>query len=339
LKYISHEYSESITDPLVGKETAWVDNSVIHQENGDKCNATPSKPGETGLGIDANAFLPTLGGTALGENLFTQSINSGSYYVQSEWDNAVRACSMRPLALSGASFTPSTATAGTPATFTGTSSDPYGGFEPSWTFGDGATATGASPSHTFATPGSYTVTMTPVDALTDSTGPTTSHAVTVSPPPPPPPPAPVTVATTPTVLAGSPPNSAFTLGVGAFNAKTGAITIKATVVDPGTFSMLATFANGKFGVFASASKCKTGLIKLAGKCRPAKIVYARGSQSFASAGAVSIALKPSSSAIKALRNALRKGKALLVSGTLSFQSSRGGSPVSRPFAIMVKPKK
>jgi hypothetical protein len=341
LKFISHEYSEAITDPLVGEETAWVDNSALHQENGDKCNATPSKAGETGLGIDAKAFLPTLGGTALGENLFNQSINTGSYYLQSEWDNAARACQMKPLELSGAAFAPPSPTAGSPVGFSGTATDLYGALELAWTFGDGATATGASPSHTYAAAGEYTVTMTPKDALTDATGPSTNHTVTVSLPPPPPVTQTVAVATTPPVVAARvvPPSSAFTTGAGSFNAKTGAITLKETVVDPGKFSVLATFANGKFGAFASASKCKTGFIRLAGKCGPAKIVFARSSVSVAGAGTVTLTLKPGSSAAKALKNALKSGKALLVSGTLSFQSSRGGSPVSHPFAIVVKLKK
>jgi hypothetical protein len=340
LKYVSHEYVEAITDPLVETEPAWFD--AHGEEIGDKCNATPEFKGETGRGIDEQAFVPTIGGNASSDNLFNQSIDGGSFYLQSQWDNGGKACLMKPLALSGAAFTSGTATAGSPVSFSGSSSDPYGGFDPSWTFGDGGTGTGASPTHTFATAGVYTVTMTPVDALTDSTGPSTSHSVTVAPPPAPTqPPASGSTTSTPAVVAAQTiaPNSAFTVTAGSFNAKTGVITLRATVADPGTFSWLATFANGKFGAFASANKCKAGFLRLAGRCRPAKIVYARASQSFASAGAVGITLKPGSSAARALKNALKKGKALLVSGTLSFQSSRGGSPVSRPFAIAVKLKK
>jgi PKD repeat protein len=341
LKYLSHEYIEAVTDPLVNFNTAWVDEEGA--EIGDKCNITPEGPTEEGQSeFDKHAFTPTLGGNAAEGTLFNQTINTGNYYLQSEWDNGGRACLMKPLALSGAAFTSGTATAGSPVSFSGSSSDPYGGFDPSWTFGDGGTGTGASPTHTFATAGVYTVTMTPVDALTDSTGPSTSHSVTVAPPPAPTqPPASGSTTSTPPVVAAQTiaPNSAFTVTAGSFNAKTGVITLRATVADPGTFSWLATFANGKFGAFASANKCKAGFLRLAGRCRPAKIVYARASQSFASAGAAGITLKPSSSAARALKNALKKGKALLVSGTLSFQSSRGGSPVSRPFAIAVKLKK
>src|SRR6184192_2635496 len=65
--------------------------------------------------------------------------------------------------------------------FTSTSTDPDGivaGW--SWSFGDGATATVANPSHTYATGGTYTVSLT----VTDNSGGTgsTSQSITVTPP-------------------------------------------------------------------------------------------------------------------------------------------------------------
>lgn len=345
LKYISHEYIEADTDPLVGEETAWVDSHGL--EIGDKCNGVHGPA--NGIGKDPNAFLPELGGSE--GSRFNQAINTGSYYLQSEWDNGGRACLMKPLSLSGASFTSSAAAAGFPMSFSASSSDPYGGFDPSWTFGDGATATGASPTHTFATAGSYTVTMTPEDALTGSSGPSTSHSVTVLPVPPPLPQQPAsgssssssssatissTVAAPQTI---APPDSAFAAQAGSLNPATGAITFKETVADPGTFSWLATFQNGKFGAFASASGCKAGSIRLAGKCRPARIVFAKGSEAVAGAGTVSFTLKPSASASKALKNALRKGAGVPVSVVLTFKSARGGSAVSHTLSLTVRPKK
>jgi PKD repeat protein len=79
-----------------------------------------------------------------------------------------------------ASFTRSCS--GLTCTFTSTSNDPDGSIAGySWNFGDGATSTTANPSHTYATGGTYTVTL----RVTDNQGaqsPTASQNVTVTPP-------------------------------------------------------------------------------------------------------------------------------------------------------------
>jgi hypothetical protein len=355
LKYLSHEYIEAATDPLVNFETAWVDEEGL--EIADKCNGIPFEEEEEGEpGFDKHAFTPTLGGGAVSGTLFNQAIDTGHYYLQSEWDNAGEACLMKPLALTEVAIGVGAATAGQPVSFTSSAADPYGAFEPSWTFGDGGTATGPSPSHTYATAGEYTVTVTPKDALTGSTGSTVVTTVTVASPPAPAGPLPVVpppVTTTSTVTTTSStttpstvattqpvsPNSAFVAQAGGFNAVTGAITLKATFSDPGTLSWGATFANGKFGAFASSAKCKKGQLRLRGRCLPAKIAYAKGSQAVGAAGNVTIRLKPSASAVKALKSALKQGKGVPVSVVLKFQSSLGGPPVSHTQTVIVKPKK
>jgi PKD repeat protein len=175
LKVISHEYIEAATDPL---GDAWWD--VTGAEIGDKCNTTGTGPGE-----DLNAFLPNLGGNAMSGTLFDQSINSDHFYLQSEWDNAAGACRMQPLAVSAAAFSssPAEGVPHSPVTFQGTASDPYGNLELNWSFGDGATGTGAAPTHSYAASGSYEVTMTASDRLTGSTsGPVVDTFVVDEPP-------------------------------------------------------------------------------------------------------------------------------------------------------------
>jgi hypothetical protein len=136
------------------------------------------------------------------------------------------------------------------------------------------------------------------------------------------------------------PNSNFSIGNTKVNPATGAITFTASVVDPGAFSWVLTFENGRFGVFASTAsakaKCKAGFVRLKGRCRPAKVLYAKGGQTFAAAGTVSFTVKPSASAKKALEKALKKHRGLSVTAVLTFQSSGGGSPVAHTWSIIVK---
>ncbi|MEA2314285.1 MAG: hypothetical protein QOI03_977, partial [Solirubrobacteraceae bacterium] len=170
LKYISHEYTEAVTDPLVGFDTAWVDREEL--ENGDKCNAVPFSSAEEGApGVDNHAFTPTLGGSASAGTLYNQEIDAGHFYLQSEWDNAGKACLMKPLALKSAQFThsPATPAAGTPVSFSASVTDPYGHPVYSWSFGDGGAAgSGAAPTHTYEAGGKYTVKLTIEDARTNS---------------------------------------------------------------------------------------------------------------------------------------------------------------------------
>lgn len=183
LKYMTHEYIEAATDPLVGVpgETAWVDEELL--EIGDKCNAVPFFAFEEGFpGVDRHAFSPTLGGSAAAGTLFDQSIDGGHFYLQSEWDNAAEECLMQPLSLGAGSFAAPSGTSGTPVSFNGSATDPYGASELAWSFGDGSNGSGTSVSHTYAAPGTYTVTMTSKDALTGSTGAPVSHTVTITAP-------------------------------------------------------------------------------------------------------------------------------------------------------------
>jgi streptogramin lyase len=150
-----------------------------------------------------------------------------------------------------------------------------------------------------------------------------------------------TVVTPPVVtpVATPAPDSAFTSSGVTVNSKTGAITFTETLAEAGTFSWLITFENGKFGVFTAKNvKCKKGFIKLDGKCRPSKVAFGKGSKAVAAAGVVKFTVKPSASASKALKTALKHRKGLRVSATLTFQSSRGGAPVKHAQSLTVKLK-
>jgi len=67
---------------------------------------------------------------------------------------------------------PATGKIGQPVTFTGSGASDAGPANLVWNFGDGATGTGASPTHTYAAPGSYHWTLT----VGDTKGTTTSAA-------------------------------------------------------------------------------------------------------------------------------------------------------------------
>jgi PKD repeat protein len=337
LKYTSHEYTEAATDPL---GNAYFDEHGL--ENGDKCNAKG-----TGRGADPNAFLPTLSGSASLGTLFDQSINAHSYYLQSEWDNTAKACLMKPATPTGVGFTvsPASVPLGASTEFKGAASDIYGGPVYTWNWGDGTESTGVTPSHVYGAAGTFGVTMTVTDQFTGASAKTTGTFVVTEPPPPPPPvvvAAVASAASPPSTIFSQPPppNSAFSAPGATFNATTGVITFTASVTDPGKLSWLLTFQNGKFGVFAaSVAKCKAGFVRLGGRCRPSKIVFAKGSVAASSPGTVRFTVKPTTSALKALRNALKLKKGLPVTITLTFQSARGGSAVSHTQSLTVKLKK
>jgi hypothetical protein len=119
------------------------------------------------------------------------------------------------------------------------------------------------------------------------------------------------------------------------SSKTGAITFTMSAGGTGTVHWLLTFQNGRFGAFAaSTTKCKTNELRLLGRCLPARVIFSKGSKS-ATAGTVSITVRPSAAARTALRNAQKQAKGLPVTVALSFQPSYGAA-VSQTRAITVR---
>jgi PKD repeat protein len=183
----SHEISESVTDPLPG--SGWYDKDLKAPEQewgeiGDICAWTF----EQGLipGVDV---IPNGGSN--------QSINGHSYLLQTEWDNTNNTCSVSaatagtapPTASIGVSPVSSVAT-GASLAFDGSGSSASAGYSLvsySWDFGDDTTATGAHPSHSYASTANaqsqnYTVTLTVVDSIGQRAS--TTHTVTVTDRPP-----------------------------------------------------------------------------------------------------------------------------------------------------------
>lgn len=96
------------------------------------------------------------------------------------WDVTAVAPNQPPVADAGG---PYAGNEGSPIAFSATASDPDGdALTLSWSFGDGTTATGASPTHTYADDGSYTVVLTATDpqGLT-ATSSTTATVANVAP--------------------------------------------------------------------------------------------------------------------------------------------------------------
>jgi hypothetical protein len=170
---ISHELSETITDPL--SFLGWRVSSNGN-ESGDNCNVTgrydPFKP--LGTLYNPDAFLPTLGGSARAGTLYDQVMNGHRYYTQGEWSNGNGSCEMRP---SGGRIVPRfTIPAGlsrvgallrfNPAGSTST----RGYSSATWRFGDGSqtsffsgSAALTPASHSYRKSGHYTVTLTLLD--------------------------------------------------------------------------------------------------------------------------------------------------------------------------------
>ena len=145
LSSLSHEANESITDPTL---EAWYDESGF--ENGDECRNTPF----------AEDYGAPLGGSA--GTLFNQSIGGGHYYLQQEWSNDTEDCAQRVDPATPQIADPGQLVSGQQTSFDGSGSSPgSGGIASfSWDFGDGGTASGPSPTHTFLTEGKFTVTLT-----------------------------------------------------------------------------------------------------------------------------------------------------------------------------------
>jgi PKD repeat protein len=109
----------------------------------------------------------------------TNTINGHDYNVNKVWSQALGLCTATSHYVAPTADFSSTPTGDT-ASFSATAASQNGGTIASyaWSFGDGSTGTGSSPTHTYAHGGSYTVTLTATDNLGFIATP--SHMVTIT---------------------------------------------------------------------------------------------------------------------------------------------------------------
>jgi PKD repeat protein len=159
---LSHEDNEAITDPL---GNAWYDNAG--NEVADKCTYPFFDPASDN-NVESDAYGELLGGTPISGSTigmaYNQLINGGTYLLQREWSNAAGGCVARvPVPVASFAVYSSPGLVNQPISFNASASTTGVGqiSSYSWNFGDGnPPASGAQPSHTYTTPGAYTVTLT-----------------------------------------------------------------------------------------------------------------------------------------------------------------------------------
>jgi hypothetical protein len=186
----SHEQSEAVTDPLTTGSGSWWDsagtsasNAFYGSEIGDLCVDYSSFSQWYGSVLTGSAAVgnPSAANQAIGATL--NSSGYDGWLLQQEWSQAADGCVQR---VPSASFTNSASPmAGSAVSFDGTSSSASSGHagDPvtiaswAWSFDDGGSATGATPSHTFCSPGTHHVTLTVTDSAGDPATVTRSVAV------------------------------------------------------------------------------------------------------------------------------------------------------------------
>ena len=92
---------------------------------------------------------------------------------------------------------------------------------------------------------------------------------------------------------------------------------------------------GNCVLLGKKKKCKKGLVRIKGKCRPATTVSGRVSATGVAGVPLTLTVKPSSKVTKALK----KGKKVVLTDTLTYASALGGAPTVTVMHFTVKPKK
>ncbi|HWX66570.1 MAG TPA: PKD domain-containing protein, partial [Rhodanobacter sp.] len=175
---LGHEWHEMMSDqfPLTTStntpEGGWMNNGAnggtLAYENSDECAwIAAGSPGGA-----ANVVLGS----------------AGTFAEQASWSNDTNSCAISHPIVGGstggggtpvANFTDTVS--GLTVNFTDSSTDTGGSISSyAWTFGDGSTSTSASPSHTYAAAGTYSVTETVTDSVSGKTNAKTASVTVTS---------------------------------------------------------------------------------------------------------------------------------------------------------------
>jgi hypothetical protein len=135
------------------------------------------------------------------------------------------------------------------------------------------------------------------------------------------------------------PNSTYTVqSVKANSNGTVTITFVPTQSGTGTLQVevpTGTIARREATIAKHAKKCKKGQIKLKGKCRPAKTIAGKTSATGTAGVPLTLTVKPSSK----VAAALKKGKTVHLTATLTYKSALGGTPTVNVYNVTAKGKK
>jgi hypothetical protein len=151
------------------------------------------------------------------------------------------------------------------------------------------------------------------------------------------PPQPQVVTTTP--ASTPPPTGSYTIKSITANSN-GTITIVFVPTEGGTADLevtvpTASIARNEATIAKRKAKCKSNQIKLEGKCQPKTTRSGKISATGVAGVPLTLTVKPSGK----ISGALKKGKTVHLTATLTYKSSRGGLPTVETFHFAVKGKK
>jgi hypothetical protein len=137
------------------------------------------------------------------------------------------------------------------------------------------------------------------------------------------------------------PNSSYTVQSIKANSN-GTVTIVFVPTQGGTATLEVTVPTGTIArneALAArrhkAKKCKRGQIKIKGKCLPKTTVSGKVSATGVAGVPLTLTVKPSGK----ITSALKKGKTVHLTATLTYTSALGGAPTVQTFHVTVKGKR